>query len=150
MIQTLILLRLQLRILLSCLDLCQVLLRQQIYDHLICLFLLHRSEEHLDENAELLEIPSLVCDLLNILLLEISAPYQTLYFRLYIDDHAILGIKAAHLKDRKRNYILDLFFTVKSLEIRLVGFFVFTYIGKCELCLVFNLVHFVFDDLLVR
>lgn len=87
------------RILLSGLNHCQILLRQQVYDDFIRLFLFHSGLYHLDKDVEFLKVSCLVRDLFNVLLLEIASPDQALHLRFHVDDHSILRVEAAHLED---------------------------------------------------
>ena len=87
------------RILLSRLNHRQILLRQQVYDDFVRLFLFQSGLYHLDKDVELLEVSGLVRNLFNVLLLEIASPDQALHLRFDVDDHAILRVEAAHLED---------------------------------------------------
>ena len=87
------------RILLSSLNHCQVLLGQQVYDDFICLLLFHGGLYHFDEDTEFLKVSSLVSNFFDVFLLEIASPDQALHLRFNVDDHSILRVEAPHLED---------------------------------------------------
>jgi len=62
------------------------LLGKNVNDHLLWLVLLDRSEQHLDEDYELFVVASLVRDLLDVSLLEVATPDQSLHLRLNVDN----------------------------------------------------------------
>ena len=87
-------------ILLPCLDLSQILLRQQINNDLILLLLLESSKKHLDEYTELFEVDSFIRNLFDVLLFVVPTPDKSLSLRFHVKYYAHLRVKRTDSVDR--------------------------------------------------
>ena len=87
-------------ILLPCLDLSQILLRQQINNDLILLLLLESSKKHLDEYTELFEVASFIRNLFDVLLFVVPTPDKSLSLRFNVKYYAHLSVKRTDSVDR--------------------------------------------------
>ena len=80
-------------------ELGEVLCCEQVQVDFVRLFSLHGSHEHLGEDLKFFVVACLVCNLFDVLLLEVPPPEETIKLAFAVDDHAEVGVKFGHFVD---------------------------------------------------